>query len=141
MIYVFHLTDRATRDQRCDAMLGYNVAEHAQHCAELLHASLYGLVAAVDVSHVELVPGEEANPYINQLERAYMLTNSIDENASRSIQVQPSAAKGCRSSSVGDVFRVGEAGPDERLFVVASMGFEEITTQVRALRQAAEETA
>jgi hypothetical protein len=123
MITVLHLSERATRDQRCDAMMGYNEAKHLGHCAALLTAGLYQCVALV---------------VTDDLDFAYEVTNHIDRawndpELAIGRGVIPASPDRQRSTSVGDILV-----KDNEYFVVASFGFKSLMDQPQ-LRNGAHE--
>ena len=124
-IQVYHVSSRATRDQRLDAMMGFNEAKHAQHCAELWALGLYDHVATVNTDELG------ASPAPDHLELAWRLTNSVDHawcqgNGLR--VVNRFEGNGCRSTSVGDVMVI--AGQENMLHVAASFGFNGVELAV-----------
>ena len=116
MIHVYHLSERATDTDRCDAMCHADAPERLWADPEK-----YVAVAEVDTDDLEV---------------AWMLTNSIDDywgtsSDPRLTVHKPEVREGHRSSCVGDVFLDGE-GVAHR---VASFGFEPIRTRAREERE------
>lgn len=111
MITVLHLSDRATRDQRCDAMMGYDEEKHRVLCAELLRAGLYDCVAVVCTTDQDT-----AFHHTNHIDSAW---NEPQLAASRG--VVPASPTGMRSTSVGDII-----ADKDGFYVVASFGFKYI---------------
>jgi hypothetical protein len=111
MIYVYHLTDAASREM---SRIGYDGANIVRLAAGLLeYGTGYELVATVEGS---------------DLEQAWNLTNNVNSSWSlepaRGVEVLgklpviDGKTYGHRSSMVGDVFQV-----DGGSFVVAGVGF------------------
>jgi hypothetical protein len=111
-IRVYQLSDRATREQRAEAMMGFSEEQHVAHCGELWDQQLYDLVAVVRSESLDV---------------AYRGTNSVEvawwaDGGYVPDVVEPRFhGDGCRSTSVGDCMLVEETG---EVHVVASFGFE-----------------
>lgn len=110
MIAVLHLSDRTNQAERLEALMGYEDEAHAKHCAELLLAGRYNLVALV---------------LTQDMDKAFEHTNSIDRGwyepeLALSRQIILGGAEGYRSTSVGDILYSAE---DKEFYVVASFGF------------------
>ena len=114
-IRVFHLSDRATIDQRADAMMAFNEAEHGNRCVRMWWAGLYDEVAEVETSNLDL---------------AYELTNHIDQSWPDNTGVT-AFRENPKSTSVGDVL----AHPDGKVYLVASMGFMQMFVDAPAERK------
>lgn len=85
--------------------------------AKALAEDKYEMVATVH-------EGEEdkSKPVVERLERAYRLTNTIEQSWWNNVNVWRSfAGEGCRSTSVGDVIQL-----DDDYYVVAMVGFAKV---------------
>ena len=75
---------------------------------------------SIDNCHMSLVAVVDSD----NLDRAYQVTNHINESWEKNHDVKPYKPEGNRSTSVGDIFVRPDKNGDEDVFIVANFGFE-----------------
>lgn len=115
-IYVFHASDRLFESDRLDVMMGFR-PNHDSKCANLMAQGAYDMVATLTDC--------------DDLERAFMLTNSIDDpwyDHDLCVANNIVTDGEYRSTSVGDIMLILD-GNMATFHVVSSFGFRNVTEQ------------